>query len=127
VFQASGGLFKQIPGVNFAWHETTLSLPAGCDYAAVQEQLRAAVSSVVQEYQEEIARQTKTIDQATASTAVSSSLPQVQLRILAAGVEAVVRYAAPLQRATEIEERVSKELLRVISSCAADASRGAAT
>src|SRR5450631_398016 len=126
VFQSSGGLFKQIPGVNFAWHETTLSLPAGADYAAVQDKLLAAVSGVVQEYQEDIARQTKTIEQATSSTAVSSSLPQVQLRILAAGVEAVVRYPAPLQRAAEIEERVSKELLRVISSCAAGASRGAA-
>src|SRR5579863_4600249 len=36
VFQASGGLFRQIPGVNFAWHETTLKLPAGSDYVALK-------------------------------------------------------------------------------------------
>ena len=124
VFQASSGLFKQIPGVNFAWHETTLSLPVGCDYAAVQDRLLAAVSNVVQEYQEEIVRQTKTIEKTTSSSSVGNPLPQVQLRILAAGVEAVVRYPVPLQRATEIEERVSKELLRVITSSVAGASRG---
>jgi len=116
VFQGSGGLFKQIPGVNFAWHETTLSLPAGADYAAVQDKLLAAVSGVVQEYQEEIVRQTKTIEKTTSSSSVSASVPQVQLRLLGAGVEAVVRYPVPFQRAAEIDERVSKELLRVISS-----------
>jgi hypothetical protein len=31
IFQASGGLFKQIPGVNLAWHEVTFNLPAGAD------------------------------------------------------------------------------------------------
>jgi small-conductance mechanosensitive channel len=123
VFQGSGGLFKQIPGVNFAWHETTLSLPAGADYAAVQDKLLAAVSGVVQEYQEEIVRQTKTIEKTTSSSSVSASVPQVQLRLLGAGVEAVVRYPVPLERAAEIDERVSKELLRVISSRATGASR----
>ena len=100
------------------------SLPVGCDYAAVQDRLLAAVSNVVQEYQEEIVRQTKTIEKTTSSSSVGNPLPQVQLRILAAGVEAVVRYPVPLQRATEIEERVSKELLRVITSSVAGASRG---
>ena len=42
VFQVASGLFKQIPGVNFAWHEITLALPAGADYAAVKDQILAA-------------------------------------------------------------------------------------
>src|SRR6185437_4247916 len=51
VFQASGGLFRQIPGVNFAWHDLKLVLPPGIDYAATKESLRVAVAGVVQEYQ----------------------------------------------------------------------------
>lgn len=115
VFQASGGLFKQIPGVNFTWHEMTLSLPANSDYGALQEELLAAVTGVVHEYQDDIVRQTKTIEQSTSSNSVGTSLPRVQLHLLAGGVEAVVRYPVPLPRALEIEERVSKALLGVIA------------
>ena len=118
VFQPSGGLFKQIPGVNFAWHETTLTLPAGCDYAAVKDKLMAAVVDVVKEYHEEIVRQTKQIEKTTASSSVGGAKPQVQLHFSAAGVEALVRYPVQLQHEAEIDERVSKELMKVISNSA---------
>ncbi|MDB6087939.1 MAG: small-conductance mechanosensitive channel [Gammaproteobacteria bacterium] len=121
VFQTSGGLFKQIPGVNFAWHETTVSLPAGCDYEAVKDRLLTAVSDVVKEYHEEIVRQTQEIARTTVSSSAGNALPQVQLHFSAAGVEALVRYPVQLQHAAEIDERVSKELLNVISSCTKDA------
>ena len=39
IFQSSGGLFKQIPGVNLAWHEVTFSLPTGADYAALKDEM----------------------------------------------------------------------------------------
>jgi small-conductance mechanosensitive channel len=118
VFQPSGGLFKQIPGVNFAWHETTLTLPAGCDYVAVKDKLMAAVVDVVKEYHEEIVRQTKQIEKTTASSSVGGAKPQVQLHFSAAGVEALVRYPVQLQHEAEIDERVSKELMKVISNSA---------
>ncbi len=115
VFQASGGLFKQIPGVNFAWHETTLALPADRDYTVLKEKLLTAVSNVVKEFHEEIVRQTKQIEQTTASNSVGSPSPQVQLRFSAAGVDALIRYPVQLQHEAEIDERVSKELMRVIA------------
>src|SRR6202140_5031957 len=124
VFQPSGGLFKQIPGVDFAWHETTVSLPAGCDYAALKDKLMTAVSEVVKEFHEEIVRQTKQIEKTTASSSVGSATPQVQLHFSTTGVDALVRYPVQLQHEAEIDERVSKELMKVIASSAADASRG---
>jgi small-conductance mechanosensitive channel len=124
VFQASGGLFKQIPGVNFAWHETTVGLPAGRDYSALKQKLMAAVSDVVKEFHEEIVRQTKQIERTTASSSVGSPLPQVQLHFTAAGVDALVRYPVQLQHEAEIDERVSKQLMKVIAASAADASAG---
>jgi small-conductance mechanosensitive channel len=41
VFQASGGIFKQIPGVSLAWHDITLTLPPTSDPAAMKEKLLA--------------------------------------------------------------------------------------
>jgi small-conductance mechanosensitive channel len=110
VFQPSGGLFKQIPGVNFTWHELTLSLPAGSDYIALKNRLLASVTSIVEEYRGEIVRQAQTIRDATALPASTDVAPQVQLQFSPSGVEAKVRYPVPLNRAAEVDERVSHEL-----------------
>lgn len=116
IFQASGGLFKQIPGINLAWHEITLSLPAGSDYAKIKVELIEAVTNVIKEYRDDILRQTLEIQKAASSSAAGDAQPQVQLRFSAAGVEALVRYPVQLQHAAEIDERVSRELLNVISA-----------
>jgi small-conductance mechanosensitive channel len=116
VFQTSGGLFKQISGVNFAWHETTLALPENADYAVLKEKLLEAVNSVVKQYHDEIVRQTREIQRTTSSNvaAVASASPQVQLQFSASKVEAVVRYPVELQHASEIDEKVSEAMLRAI-------------
>ncbi|HEY4973629.1 MAG TPA: hypothetical protein VII41_08470, partial [Steroidobacteraceae bacterium] len=116
VFQASGGLFKQIPGVNFTWHETTVTLPAGSDFKALKDKLMAAVSDVVKEFHEEIVRQTKQIETTTASSSVGGALPQVRLHFSATGVDALVRYPVQVQHEAEIDERVSQQLMKVIAS-----------
>jgi small-conductance mechanosensitive channel len=116
IFQASGGLFKQIPGVNLAWHEITLGLPQGADYAALKDKLAAAVMNVIKDYIADIERQTQAIQKAASSSVTGDVQPQVQLRFSAAGVEALVRYPVQLQHAAEIDERVSRELLNVVSA-----------
>lgn len=117
VFQASGGLFKQIPGVNLSWHETTLTLPAVSDYAALKDRLLAAVRLVVNEYRDEIERQTQEIARTTSSSSVNDVAPQVQMHLANSGhMEALIRYPVHLQYATEIEERVSEAVLKVIEA-----------
>jgi small-conductance mechanosensitive channel len=118
IFQASGGLFKQIPGVDLAWHEITMSLPANADYAAIKDRLVAAVTNVIKDYSEDISRQTQAIQQAASSHAAGDPLPQVQLRFSAASVDAIVRYPVQLSHAAEIDERVSRELLNVVATSA---------
>jgi small-conductance mechanosensitive channel len=116
VFQASGGLFKQISGVNFAWHETTLTLPANADYALLKEKLLVAVNDVVKQYHDEIVRQTREIQKTTSSNvaAVTTANPQVQLHFSPSSVEAIVRYPVPVQHAAEIDEQVSEAMLKAI-------------
>jgi small-conductance mechanosensitive channel len=116
IFQASGGLFKQIPGINLAWHEITVKLPAGADAAALKTKLFEAVSGVLKDYSEDILRQTQEIQRTASAHGSSNAQPQVQLRFSADGVDAIVRYPVELQHAAEIDERVSREVLNVISA-----------
>jgi small-conductance mechanosensitive channel len=115
VFQVSTGLFKQIPGVNFSWHEMTLSVPAGADYAATKEKLNAALLDALKDYRDEIQRQTQEIQRTTSSNSGGEANPRVQLSYSSKGVEAHARYPVHLQHAAEIDERVSQALLKVIS------------
>jgi small-conductance mechanosensitive channel/uncharacterized small protein (DUF1192 family) len=114
VFQVASGLFKQIPGVNFAWHEITLSLPPGIDYAAIKLKLIAAVTAALTDSHDEILRQTQEIQRNTATNTGGDAQPRVQLSFLGNGVEARVRYPVHLKNAAEIDERVSQELSNVV-------------
>jgi hypothetical protein len=116
VFQASGGLFKQIPGINLAWHEITVRLPAGADAGVLKTKLIDAVSGVLKDYREDILRQTQEIQRTAQVHGSTDAQPLVQLRFSAEGVDAIVRYPVELLHAAEIDERVSREVLHVISS-----------
>lgn len=116
IFQASGGLFKQIPGINLAWREITLSLPAGADPSQLKDQLLEAVNNVLADYRDDILRQTQEMQRTASASAATDAQPQVQLRFSAGGVEALVRYPVQLDQAAEIDERVSRELSNVISA-----------
>ena len=120
VFQVSSGLFKQIHGVNFAWREITLSLPAGVDYAATKRKLAAAVTNVLKDDREEILRQTMEIQRATASRSGTDTQPRVQLSFSATGVDAHIRYPVHLQNAAEIDERVSQAAYGVVAALSTD-------
>ena len=115
VFQASGGLFKQIPGVNLSWRELTLTLPAVGDYAALKNKLLSAISAVVGEYGEEIGRQTREIERTTASTSINDTAPQVQMHLVNGRMEALIRYPVHFKHAAEIDERVAQAVLKVIA------------
>jgi small-conductance mechanosensitive channel len=116
IFQSSGGLFKQIAGVNLAWHEVTFGLPSGADYGALKDKMLEAVTRVIEDYREDIVRQTREIQKAASATETGDPLPSVQLRFSASSVDAIVRYPVQLSHAAEIDERVSRELLNVISA-----------
>ena len=124
VFQASGGLFKQIPGVNLSWHESTVRLPEVADYAALKDQLLAAIGSVVDPYRQEIDRQRKELERNTVSGAAAETIPQVQMHLADGGMEARIGYPVHLKHAAEIDEKVAEAILRIMG--AEKASRSAA-
>jgi small-conductance mechanosensitive channel len=126
VFQVTTGLFKQIPGVSIAWHDITLTLPAGADYATTKEKLFTAANEALADYREEIQRQTRELQRTTLSSSAGDAIPTVQLSYSVKGVDAHVRYPVHLSHAAEIDERMSRTLLQVISGLAPAGSGGPA-
>ena len=116
VFQASGGLFKQIPGVNLSWHELTLALPVTDDYAGLKDELVRAVGAVAAGYQDEIVRQTREITRSTASASLDPAAAQVHLRLVDGRMQAYIRYPVHHEDAERIDEQVSQALLKVIGA-----------
>jgi small-conductance mechanosensitive channel len=114
VFQAAGGIFKQIPGVSLAWRELTLAIPADADYKAIKERLVLAAARVLDDYRDELERQTRELQKTSSLSAAEKTEAQVQMRFSSGSIDAIVRYPVPLQRAAEVEERMSRALLDAI-------------
>jgi small-conductance mechanosensitive channel len=111
VFQATSGLFKQIPGTSFAWHEITLTLPAGTNFATARERLMTAVEAGLADFKDEIAKQHSAIEHAFEGSPGTGLQPTVQLQFTSSGLEALVRYPVALRQAMEIDERVTHAIL----------------
>jgi small-conductance mechanosensitive channel len=114
VFQVSVGIFKQIPGVSLAWRELKLPLPASADYRALKQRLFEVANGVLDKYRDELERQTRELRKASSSSTGDEAHANVQLRFTAGSVEAIIRYPVPLERASEVEERMSRKLFDAI-------------
>ena len=116
VFQATGGLFKQLPGVDLSWHEITVPLPEVGDYAALKRRLLEAVKAVTQEYRGEIERQNKEIRQMSLSGGGGDAEVHVQMHIVDGHMQAQIGYPVHSQQAADIDERVSQAVLSVLNT-----------
>lgn len=114
VFQAGAGLFKQIPGTSFLWHEITLTLHAESNYREVEQRMLAAVNKVFEEYREKMELQRRSMERALSSVTVASFKPESQLRLTPKGLEVSIRYPVELGNAAEIDDRITRELLDAI-------------
>ena len=119
VFQVSGGIFKQIPGVSLAWREVKLAIPLNADYNAVKQRLLDTANGVLEKYREEFERQTRELRR-TSMSAAEETHAHVQLRFSSEAIEATVRYPIPLQRAAEVEERMSRKLIGAMREIGAE-------
>lgn len=114
VFQPTGGVFKQIPGTNFVWHEISLTLAPEGNYRAVEERLLSAVESVYTEYRDNIERQRRYLEKTIGAVAANCLGPKSRLHLTKAGLEVVIRYPLELERAAEFDDRITREVLNAI-------------
>lgn len=114
VFQPTGGVFKQIPGTNYVWHEISLTVAPESSYREVEERLVSAVDAVYSEYRDSIEQQRKHLERTIGPMAANSLGPQSRLRLTKAGLEVVIRYPLELERAADFDDRITREVLDAI-------------
>jgi len=114
VFQSGSGLFKQIPGTDFAWHEIAFTLSPESDHAAVEQRVREAVEGVFADYREKIERQHRVMERTFSFTSVSTLGPRYRLQFTPAGLDVTIRFPVDLQHAVEMDNRITRELLKAL-------------
>lgn len=114
VFQPTAGIFRQIPGTDFLWHEVSLSFAPDNDFKVVRERLQHAVETVLADYREELERQNRAMERNLLGVPQGALKPSVHLRLTPSALEATVRFAVDLRHAAEIDERVTRELLKAV-------------
>jgi small-conductance mechanosensitive channel len=114
VFQANAGLFKQIPGTHFIWHEITLSLARQSNYRDVEKCLMDAVDKIFSEYREKLETQRQNMERALNSVTIREFVPESRLHLTQAGVELVIRYPVELETAAEMDDRITREVLSAL-------------
>jgi len=114
VFQANQGFFKQIPGTDFVWHEVTLAVPPDVDYGLVEKRLLGVVTDIYSEYREEMEKQYRHMEKTLANAPVGALQPASRLQLTPSGLEISIRYPVDLVHASEIDDRVTRELLSAL-------------
>ena len=110
VFQANSGMFKQIPGTNFLWHEITLTLDPKGHYRQVEQRMMEAVNKVFAEYRDGMEAQRRNVERSLNST-IAAFAPESRLHLTQTSLEVVIRYPVDLEHAGEIDNRVTREIL----------------
>jgi small-conductance mechanosensitive channel len=113
VFQPTAGLFKQIPGANFLWHEVTLTLSPDGDFRAAQKKMMEAVDGVFAKYRENFEQQHRRME-TTLNMPVDMPQPQLRMRFAQSGPEVMIRYPVTRDKATEVDDQITRALLDVM-------------
>ncbi|MGC2694660.1 MAG: mechanosensitive ion channel family protein [Candidatus Angelobacter sp.] len=113
VFQAGSGMFKQIPGTSFLWHEITLTLDPTSDYRQVEHRMMEAVKKVYGEYGEKMELQRRSVERSLNSN-LNEFAPESRLHLTPTSLEVVIRYPVEMGNAGEIDDRMTREILDAI-------------
>jgi small-conductance mechanosensitive channel len=114
VFQPTAGIFKQIPGTNFVWHELKLTLASETDYHTAKDRILKAVESALGHYRENIESQRRMVERNLSTVSAGELQPKVRLHYTASGIEATVRYPVEIEKATDIDDHLMRELLAAV-------------
>jgi small-conductance mechanosensitive channel len=114
VFQPTAGVFKQIPGTSFVWHEVKLVLAPETDYHAAKDRLTEAAGAALAQDRESLETQRQLVERNLSSVSAHELAPRVRLHYSGSGIEATVRFPVELEKATETDDQVMRELLAAL-------------
>ena len=115
-FQPNAGLFRQVPGTNFVWRETSITLAADSDYDVVEQRLLTAIDAAFQDLDEDFARLGHQMQKSLTSIAIGPLAPKLRFKLTPAGLEAILRFPVEMSMAEEIDDRVAREILQAINT-----------
>jgi hypothetical protein len=93
--------------------KVSLTLAPESDYQAAEKRILGAVERVYADYRERIELQYQEMER-TLSVAVAVPKPRRQLYLTQSGLEIVIRYPVELETASEIDDRITRELLHCL-------------
>lgn len=111
VFQPASGLFKQIPGTNFIWHELKLTLAPESNYQEARERITKAVDSVLTKHGSDMENQRRLMEQNLSPVASADLAAKVRLRYTSQGIEAIIRFPAEIGKAAEMDDHLMRAVL----------------
>lgn len=114
VFQPGPGVFKQIPGTSFIWHELKLTLAPETNYHAARERIAQAVEAALSTYRENIEAQREVMAKNLTSMTPAELRPRIRLHYVASGVEATINYPVDFQKASETDDHMMKEIIAAL-------------
>lgn len=111
VFQPTAGLFKQIPGTNFLWHELKLTLSSETDYHTAKERITQAVNEGLSAYRDSLEAQRRSMEMNLTTVSPAELRPKIRLHYTASGIEADIRYPVALDKAAEIDDHLMRGVM----------------
>ena len=115
VFQPTAGLFKQIPGTNFVWHELKLTLAAETDYHAAKERITEAVDAALADSRESMEAQRRSMEMNLSTITLAELRAKVRLHYTASGIEAEIRFPVELNKAAETDDHLMRGVMAALS------------
>jgi small-conductance mechanosensitive channel len=114
VFQPTAGLFKQIPGTNFLWHELKLTLSSETDYHTAKERITQSVNEALGEYRDSMEAQRRSMEMNLTTVSPTELKPKVRLHYTSSGIEADIRYPVALDKAGEIDDHLMRGVMAAL-------------
>ena len=108
-------LYKQLPGTSYAWHELALTLSPDIDPAFAQFVLTNAANSVYDKYRKEIDHQHAVLERVM-DTAFPKPQPGAKWQFTDTGLELVLRYPVLIDHAEDIDDEMTREVMRVMTT-----------
>ena len=114
VFQPTAGVFKQIPGTNFMWHEMKLTLAPDTDYSAARERITHAVDEVLAENGDTMDAQKRSMEKNLSPMSMTELRPKVRFHYTAAGLEADVRFPVVFDKGADTDDRLIRAVMAAL-------------
>jgi hypothetical protein len=115
LFQAGTPLYKQMPGIEYTWHEMTLSMHPTSSCEQVSKTILAMVGTIYEQYRASVERQHMDV---MGWADIRAGMPKVESRLQFAegGLQLLVRFPVELDNATRVDEQVTQAMVHLMQA-----------